>query len=196
MRQHLCSKRALQSPVARPSLTSPSGRSGVQMPRPTELCSPAISAAGSTAMYSGWPLLNSDRGDSWEANLAGAQSSRLLPNVTFHVPLFPHLPHCSNLPLQDQPSYRALVFERRWDWFLWVLEELGSLCFLSGRFLLRRSLCLLSWHAFFFFFLAWLARQTDVNYVSVHKMAMIMLICLKDIFITIRRGVRDLCNNK
>lgn len=49
---------------------------------------------------------------------------------------------------------------------------------------------------FFFFFLAWLARQTDVNYVSVHKMAMIMLICLKDIFITIRRGVRDLCNNK
>lgn len=49
---------------------------------------------------------------------------------------------------------------------------------------------------FFFFLLAWLARQTNVNYIYVHKMAMIALIWLKDIFITIRRGVRDLCNNE
>lgn len=149
MRQHLCGKRALQSPVAHQSLTSPIGRSGVQMPRPTEFCSPAISAAASAAMCFGWPLLNSDHGGSCEANLAGAQYSRLLSNVTFRVPLFPHLPHHSILSLQDHPSYRALVFERRWDEFPWVLEELGSLCFLSGRFLLRRSLRLLSWHVFF-----------------------------------------------
>lgn len=77
-----------------------------------------------------------------------------------------------------------------------MLEELGSLRFLSDRFLLRKPLCAQLACFFFFFLLAWLARQTDVNYVSVHKMAMIALICLKDIFITIRRGVRDLCNNK